>query len=51
MDTFERAKRRKRELLAKYERPAITLEYEDTLVAELGAIAAHAGMVSIPDWQ
>jgi trimethylamine---corrinoid protein Co-methyltransferase len=49
-DTFERAKERTRELLDKYERPLITLEYEDTLLAELGSIAAQAGMLSIPDW-
>jgi trimethylamine--corrinoid protein Co-methyltransferase len=50
-DTFERAKERTAELIGKYNRPAITLEYEDTLLAELGSIAAHAGMSSIPDWQ
>jgi trimethylamine---corrinoid protein Co-methyltransferase len=49
-DTFERAKQRTGELLEKYERPRITLEYEDTLLAELGSIAAQAGMGSIPDW-
>ena len=50
MDTFERAKQRTHELLSNYERPRITMEYEDTLLAELGSIAARAGMASIPDW-
>ncbi len=50
MDTFARAKRRTEDLLRGYERPTITLEYEDTLLAELGYIAARAGMPSIPDW-
>ena len=50
LDTFQRAKERTCELLSKYERPRITLEYEDTLLAELGTIAARAGMASIPDW-
>jgi trimethylamine---corrinoid protein Co-methyltransferase len=49
-DTFERAKHRTTELLSKYERPLVTLEYEDTLLAELGSIAAQSGMGSIPDW-
>lgn len=49
-DTFERARHRTAELLGRYERPLITLEYEDTLLAELGAIAAQSGMSYIPDW-
>jgi trimethylamine--corrinoid protein Co-methyltransferase len=50
-DTFQRAKERTRQLVSAYERPAVTVEYEDTLLAELGGIAAGAGMASIPDWQ
>ncbi len=50
LDTFARAKFRTEDLLRRYERPMITRDYEDTLLAELGSIAARAGMNSIPDW-
>ena len=51
LDTFARAKQRTRDLLRKYERPSIAIEYEAELTRAVRSIAAEAGMTSLPEMQ
>jgi len=48
LDTFARAKARANDLVAKYQRPDVTVEHEKELVEMVSALAREAGMDSLP---
>ena len=49
LDTFDRAKLRVNDLVAKYQRPDVALEHEKELVNFITSLARSTGMDTLPE--